>query len=285
MNKELIREATSAQKGEITGYKIYLKLSKKADKRNKQILQKIAKDELKHYNFWKSITKKEIKENKFKVFIYSLLASIFGLSFSLKLMERGEISDYYFYSRLKNKFPVVKSIIKDEQKHEKDLINLLSDERLKYASSIVLGLNDALVELTGALTGFTLALKHSTIIAVAGLITGIAASLSMAASGYLSTKEDPYQKKPLVSAFYTGIAYLITVILLITPYLIFKNVYAALVIMLITGIFVIAFYTFYISTAKSLKFWPRFREMLFISLSIAFISFLIGLLIRKYIIF
>ena len=61
---------------------------------------------------------------------------------------------------------------------------------------VVLGLNDALVELTGVLAGLTLALRETRLIAMAGLITGIAASLSMAASEYLSTKTEEVDKDP-----------------------------------------------------------------------------------------
>lgn len=62
--------------------------------------------------------------------------------------------------------------------------------RLSYMSSVVLGLNDALVEFTGALAGFTLALNEPRLVALTGSITGVAAALSMAASEYLSTKSD-----------------------------------------------------------------------------------------------
>jgi VIT1/CCC1 family predicted Fe2+/Mn2+ transporter len=46
------------------------------------------------------------------------------------------------------------------------------------------------VELTGALSGLTLAFRNTRLIAMAGLITGIAASLSMAGSEYLATKSE-----------------------------------------------------------------------------------------------
>ena len=42
--------------------------------------------------------------------------------------------------------------------NESALLQLLDEEKLRYTGSIVLGLNDVLVELTGALAGLTLAL-------------------------------------------------------------------------------------------------------------------------------
>jgi VIT1/CCC1 family predicted Fe2+/Mn2+ transporter len=113
-----------------------------------------------------------------------------------------------------------------------EVLALLDEERLRYAGSIVLGLNDALVEFTGSLAGFTFALQDTRIIAAVGFITGIAASLSMASSEYLSQKSDRTREDPLRAAFYTGIAYIITVILLVSPFLLVPQPFAALMVTL-----------------------------------------------------
>ncbi len=110
--------------------------------------------------------------------------------------------------------------MEDEEKHEKMLTDMLDEERLRYAGDMVLGMNDALVELTGALAGYTLAMQNTRIVAMAGLITGISATLSMTASGYLSSREET-DKNAAKSCVYTGLTYLITVALLIIPYLLF----------------------------------------------------------------
>jgi len=269
-----------AQKNEITEYYIYSKLANKIkEENNKKILKKIANDELKHYNIWKKYSKKEIKPNFFRVYWYIFLSSILGLSFGLKLMEKGEKLAKEVYKKIDGKFPLA-SFIKDEHGHEKKLLDLIKEERVEYAGSIVLGLNDALVELTGALSGLTFALQNGKIIAITGFITGVAASMSMAASEYLSSREDD-NKTPKKSAIYTGVAYIATVLLLILPYLLLDNIYLSLGIMLSVAILIIAGYTFYISTAKELKFGRRFLEMAIISITVAIISFLIGLIIRN----
>jgi len=275
-----ISDIRSMQRNEITEYILYSKLSKKIkDKHNKSVLEHISDDELKHYNLLKSITKEEIKPKKFKIFIFNLISIILGLTFALKLMELGEPASQQRYYELSKKFPSVKKLIKDEHRHETELLNLLKEEKLEYAGAIVLGLNDALVELTGALAGFTLALQNTNIIAVSGLVMGIAAALSMASSGYQSAKADG-TKNPFRSALYTGITYFIVVLILITPYLLSSEVYSSLLITLILAIIIIAAYNFFITTAKSLKFWPRFIEMTLISLIIATISFGIGYLLK-----
>ena len=70
-------------------------------------------------------------------------------------MEKGEEEAQVTYKKIAHEVPEAKSIIKDEDEHEAKLIALINEERLKYIGSIVLGLNDALVELTGVLAGLT----------------------------------------------------------------------------------------------------------------------------------
>ncbi len=217
------------QRSEITGYFIYKKLAEIVkDPKNKEILSNIAEYELKHFNIWKEYTHQEVKPNKLKILLYILIAKTFGITFAIKLMERGEDHDILSYKKFSEAFPVAKEIARDEEEHEKELTNLINEERLKYVSSIVLGLNDALIELTGALAGFTLAFVKVNYIVIAALITGISAALSMAVSEYLSTKMGEEHKSPLKASFYTGIPYILTVIILILPFLIIKNVYFAL---------------------------------------------------------
>jgi len=194
-------------------------------------------------------------------------------------MERGEDRAKIFYTEISQYVGQASQIALDEDEHEKELIEMLDEDRLNYVGAMVLGLNDALVELSGTLAGLTFALADPKLISLSGLITGIAASLSMAASQYLSEKADN-NKNALKSALYTGIAYVITVALLILPYLLIPNPYISLVVMLGTVVFIIFFFNYYISVAKNIPFKKRFIQMSIISLSVAAISFGIGMLIK-----
>lgn len=283
LSKDLKNSLLLAQKNEITEYIIYKKISLfLKDTNNREVVERISQDELKHYNIWKSFTKSDVNPDRFKIIFYVFVTRVFGLTFGVKLMENGEGIAQQVYTEIEKNIPETRNVIEDERRHENELINLIDEERLKYVSSVVLGLNDALVELSGALVGFTLALQNTRLVAIVGLITGIAASLSMAASEYLSTKhEDNTEKSPVKASVYTGIAYILTVILLISPYLIFKNIYICLGLVILFVILVIAFFTFYTAVAKNLNFKKRFLEMAGLSLTIAVINFIIGIAIRK----
>jgi vacuolar iron transporter family protein len=151
---------------------------------------------------------------------------------------------------------------------------------------MVLGLNDALVELTGALAGFTFAFQNTSLIALAGLITGVAASLSMGASEYLSTKSEEHDegtKDPFRASLYTTLAYILTVAFLVSPFFLLPNVYLALATTLVNAVIVILVFTFYISVAKDLPFRERFIETAAISIGVAALTFVIGFLIRTFI--
>jgi VIT1/CCC1 family predicted Fe2+/Mn2+ transporter len=214
----------AAQRNEITEHIIYKRLSRSVrDPHNRKLLERIAGDELEHHDFWKRHTNKDVKPDRFKIWTYLLISRVFGITFGIKLMERGEGRAEVTYENLSKFVPDAKSMVEDEDQHERELIDLIDEEWLRYVGSIVLGLNDALVELTGVLAGLTLALQNTRLVAMTGFITGIAASLSMSASEYLSTKSEEGPQDPLKASIYTGSAYVLTVLFLIFPYLLFMN--------------------------------------------------------------
>lgn len=283
LDEKIKNKVLAAQRNEITEYIIYEKLAEiMKDAHNKELLKKISEEELKHYHFWKGETGVEIKPCQFRVWKYYLIARILGITFGIKLMEKGEEGAGINYREIAKFVPEAEKIAEEEEAHERELVSLIDEEKLKYVGSIVLGLNDALVELTGALAGFTLALQNTRLIATTGLVTGIAASLSMAASEYLSTKSENESKNPLKASIYTGFTYIITVLFLIFPYLILSNFYLCLGWALANAIMVILIFTFYVSVVQEISFKKRFLEMASISLGVAGLSFIIGFLVRKF---
>jgi len=195
-------------------------------------------------------------------------------------MENGEEKAQKNYGELVKEHPEIKGLIDDEGRHESELIGLIDEERLVYVGSMVLGMNDALVELTGTLAGLTFALRDNQLISLAGLITGIAAALSMAASEYLSTRTESGEKSPGRAALYTGIAYVVTVILIILPFFLPVSPYASIAITILVGVVIIAIFTFYVSVVQDISFRRRFAEMASISIGVALLSFLIGSVVR-----
>lgn len=283
ISSRAMAQVMEMQQDEITDYATYKAIAEKIkNAENKKILEKIAAEEKKHYEILKKYTNRSLTPEAFKVWWRRLLATLLGFTFTIKLMENSEAIAQNNYSELIKEVPEAEKIIAQEDEHEQSLINMLDEERLQYVGSMVLGLNDALVELTGTLAGLTLALQNTRIIALSGLITGISATLSMASSEFLSAKSEG-SKDALKSSFYTGIAYLVTVVMLIMPYLLFppQKYIFALITMLITVVVIIAAFNYYIAVAKDLPFKRRFLEMAIISLSVAALSFVVGLIVKS----
>lgn len=272
------------QLGELTESIIYEKISKFAKgEENKATLKRLAEEEKAHYEIWKSYTGIDMKPKRFKIFRYTAVARIFGFTFAVKLMEKGESHAQDIYEDLAKEVPESAQIRTQEEEHEQSLLAMLDEESLQYVGSMVLGLNDALVELAGSLAGFTFALQNTRLVALSGLIVGISATFSMASSEFLAAKSEG-RDDALKSCTYTGIAYLITVVLLILPYLIFDvaKFIPALICMLLIIVAIIAGFTYYTSVAKDQPFKSRFLEMSVISISVAVISFVVGLLAKKF---
>lgn len=270
------------QRDEITGHYIYQRLAAAVKSRhNREVLERIAADELRHYHELKRYTSQDVQPNRWKVWRFFWISRIFGVTFGIKLLEQGEERDHAKYGLLPASIAEAQAIAQEEQEHEDELIALLDEERLRYVGSIVLGLSDALVELTGALAGLTLALRNTDLIALTGLITGTSAALSMGASEYLSTQTEAGERSPLTAALYTGAAYLVTVMLLILPYLVIGNYFVCLAIMLVAAVAIIALFGYYLAVARDAPFGRRFGEMSGLTLGVAVLSFLIGLGVRS----
>jgi VIT1/CCC1 family predicted Fe2+/Mn2+ transporter len=285
MNKVDLDRATldrllTAQTNEITEHFIYERLSaSEKDKHNKRILSEISKDELKHYRVWKAYTGRDVEPNRYKVGLYVFLSRIFGITFSIKLMEKGEGQAQVNYLDIARIVPAARAISRDEDRHEDELIALIDEDRLKYIGAVIRGLNEALIELSAVLSGLTLALHDSRFIALTGIITGVAMSFSLGASEYLAGKTESHVS-PVKAAAYTAGANLVTAVFLIFPYFVFENYYAALGLMLFNAALVILIFNYHISVARDLNFKRSFAEMFAIFAGVSALTFLIGYLAR-----
>lgn len=282
---DLMKQVLRFQQDEVNSAAIYGYVAdalKQGDP-NADIIRRIAEDEKKHAARWESVTGKKLTPQRFVVTMFRITAKVLGLTFAVKKLEKGESEGQAGYKTVLDSFPDARSIIDEENRHENELIAMIDEERLRYAGSVVLGLNDALVELTGALAGFTFAFQNARLIAMTGLITGISAAFSMASSEYLSQRSDgDGSVSPGKSALYTGLAYILTVTLLVLPFFLTANYLVALGVTLVFVVLIILGFNYYLCTAKDLPFKKHFLEMLVVSLSVTLLSFCVGVLVKKF---
>ncbi len=252
----------------------------------KRILEELVRHELEDFQFWRQFSKKkEYRLGFLEIPLLKLMRKILGLTFTAKFLERHEkeaVRDYTEFLRTADGSMKarVQDIIQHEMHHEKELINQIQEERVKFLGSIVLGINDGLIELTGALTGFVFALSNHRLVALFGLVTGITACLSMASSAYMQARHEE-GKDARKAGFYTGGSYLIVVALLILPFFLISNAYLALAAMFALTILLIGAFSYYSSVLFDRNFRKQFGEMLLFSLGVAAVAFLIGSLVRS----
>lgn len=273
---------------EFRDYTIYQALAQvESDPQFKKILNKLVDHEWGDYNFWLQFSeKKQFHIHPLGVFFLKWARRFLGLTFIAKLLEGGERRAIKNYNSFLATAPVhmrdnIRSIIEHERYHEGALVAQIQEDKVKFISSIMLGLNDALIEIIGALVGFSFAFTNQRTVALGGLITGIAASLSMASSAYLQAFHEQ-GKDPRKASLYTGVSYGTVVVILVLPYLLLPTTLTALVVMLLAAGLIILATAYYISIIFERQYVKQLRLMAYLSVGVAVVSFIIGTIAKGF---
>ena len=282
LNSSLKDKLIKIQEKEITEYNVYRRVSESTKGQNSKILKQISEDELRHYNEWKEYTHTEVNPDRLVVLKYLIISKIFGIMFMMKLLEGNEEKAQTNYSKIAKELPEANKILADEVKHEKLLIEMIDEKRLNYLSSIISGLNDALIELAGELAGFTFALQNTSLIGFAGLIAGIAQFLSSSASEIelFLTERNVENKEAIKKSVFEGSIYLVTVFFLIIPFFFTQNAFLAMGISAFNSFLIIIFFTYYVSIVKELSLKKMFSITVLVTLGIGTLSFIIGWIVK-----
>ncbi|MBU6500223.1 MAG: rubrerythrin family protein [Patescibacteria group bacterium] len=279
----LEQQYLSRARNELTEHIVYHKLSLREKKTvNREALEKLSTQEKSHYEFWRTLLPQEtaIKPSALAVYGIPLLHKIFGVTFTTKLLESHEKNAVANYEKMLAKVPDshkkrLELIIEDERFHERTLISKLKEKRVAYIGFVALGLSDAIVEITGVHAGF-LGVTGSTLIAgISGVIVGFAAAISMGAAAYLQAKQDT-EKSAALSAFVTGISYMISVICLALPYFLIHTMLIAFITSTLIGILLLAAFTFYGAVVFDRKFSRELAESVSLMLGTAIATYILG---------
>ena len=262
--------------------KLYIELAKREKNAGrKRILEELAKAEEEHYLFWSRLAGGyKPKINKASIYRIIILRLLMGLTFTLKFLERHEKQVIESYKRTVEELSgeeqrILQRIIEDEEMHERALMSEIDERRVRYLGFIVLGLADAIVEITGVHAGF-LGVTSSTLIAgVAGLVVGFAAAISMGSAAYLQAKQQ-ISSKPAFSALATAVAYISAVALLASPYFVTEVMILAFGGSLALAVLLIFFFTLYGSVVGERSFPKEFAESIALTLGTALATFLFG---------
>lgn len=266
------------QQKEITESAVYEYLAGKVKgEDNRKIMARLSKDELRHYNVWKGYTDIDMKPQKSHVLFHKLMARIFGYTFAAKVMENNEGRAQRDYDALTAEVPESAQIRDEEVIHEAALLKMTKEESLSYIGSIVLGLNDALMELVALLSGITFTLQDTKMAGLAALIVGICSTLAVGATEFLAARSQGHGSG-MKAALYTGLGFFLTTLLLVIPYFALPSeaFTAAFICMAVIAVIIIALFNYYVSVVNNFNFKARFFQMLAISTVIGAVVYLVA---------
>jgi len=268
---------------EYTDSKLYERLSKTVPSSSPfaSVLMHLSDTEHKHYEFWRKYApQEEPKLDKVKLYWVLFLRRVLGLTFASRFLDRHESSVVKEYRALAGLIPesdkaAFEEMVADEQEHEMEFAKKIESAAIRYISFIVLGLADALVEITGIHAGSLGVYNKTEYAGLAGVIAGAAASLAMASAAFAQAKQG-FQGSARLSALYTGISYFVTAIILASPYFLTPVPIIALFVSLSLAVIILALITYYSTVISGKPFARDFIEILLIMFGVTVALYVIG---------
>jgi len=287
LSPDLLKLAAKSARDEYTDGRVYQTLSRHEKNQSfKKALEDLARGEQSHYEFWKAYTHDTaVKVNRLKVYFTLLLRLTLGLTFTMKFLERHEDALHERYRQMVKNIPPAdkarfEAMMEEEEHQESYLMGEIHEGRVKYMSFIVLGLADAVVEISGIHAGSLGIYAKTELAGLAGVVAGMAASIAMASAAYAQAKQG-FEGSAKWSAIYTGVSYMFTAIFLALPYFLTRSMTTALGISLVVGVTLVAAMTYYDTVISARKFKRQFGEIAGIILAASFALYIAGTLIRQ----
>ena len=223
-----------------------------------------------HLAFWQKFFDLNIDRLDFgrqvKLGTVKLTCRVFGATAVHLVLEAIEVYGVRKYLSLWKSYQgqplgdALKGILLDEFKHEDVLVTKLTERKINAEKirNIFLGLNDGLVEILGAVSGFFGAFGNPLMVLVAAFTTAVAGALSMGAGAFLAlnsereVKSTEFLKKqflgeagegpdlterPLPSAIIVGCSYLIGAFVPVLP--VFVGAHDAIPSVIMAGVVIV----------------------------------------------
>jgi VIT1/CCC1 family predicted Fe2+/Mn2+ transporter len=218
-----------------------------------ETLDELIRVETAHLAFWQKFFDLHLDRldpgRRLKLAIMMSVCRIFGstaVHLVLEAIEVHGVRKYLAIWRAYQDKPLgeaLRGILMDEFKHEDVLVTALTQRKINAEKirNIFLGLNDGLVEILGAVSGFFGAFGSATTVLIAASTTAVAGALSMGAGAFLALNSEkevkstevakkiflgedsesrPMEEQPFSSALVVGSAYLTGAVVPVLPVLI-----------------------------------------------------------------
>lgn len=213
-------------------------------------LDELISVETAHLAFWKNLFGLSLDKlnlgRRLKLSLIMFVCKLFRSTAVHLVLEAIEVHGIRKYLALWREYQgqplgeALQGILMDEFKHEDVLVTALTQRKINAEKirNIFLGLNDGLVEILGAVSGFFGAFGEATTVLVAASTTAVAGALSMAAGAFLALNSEkevktteiarkiflgeasevvPMEESPIGSALVVGTAYIVGAIVPVLP--------------------------------------------------------------------
>ena len=237
---------------EIFDLSLYRALHARAPEGLRRTLEALIPIEARHVAFWQKffgledVTRLSLGR-RLRLAVIVAACRLFGATAIHIVLEAIEVHGVKKYLDVWQRYgdgplgSAVREVLEDEFKHEDAVVTGEAEHHIspEKVRNVFLGLNDGLVEILGAVSGFFAAFSSTTAVMTAGFTVGVAGALSMAAGAYIGAGSEaelretedarrrflgePVSSEPgeraLVSAAVVGIGYFIGAVVPILPVL------------------------------------------------------------------
>jgi VIT1/CCC1 family predicted Fe2+/Mn2+ transporter len=288
---DLRKVAVLSAEDELTDALVYEKLSQKYGLKKPEFsktLHHLAETEKGHYRFWKRYTEDtEIRASSMRVRLIMFLRVLLGTTFAIKYLEKNEKEVIKTYRSVASLIPDddkanFERMVKDEEEHEGAFAEQLQGPAIKYISFIILGLADAIVEISGIHAGSLGIFNRTEITGLAGIVAGAAASIAMASAAYAQAKQGGFKGRPFISAIATGISYFVNAVVLATPYFLTSSQVIALFTSVVFASIIIAFTSYYNAIISGSRFLRDFAELAGVMYGATVALYVFGLVVGSF---
>lgn len=237
---------------ELFDLSLYKALREVTDADSQKTLAELIQVETHHLAFWQNFFDTRLDSldlgRRIKLWFFILMCRLFGSTAVHLVLEAIEVYGVRKYLSLWRSYKgeplseALKGILLDEFKHEDVLVTKLTERKInpEKIRNIFLGLNDGLVEILGAVSGFFGAFGDAATVLIAASTTAVAGSISMGAGAFAalnsekevktttfdkkaflgeSTESATMEEQPLSSALFVGVAYFVGAMVPVLPVL------------------------------------------------------------------
>jgi VIT1/CCC1 family predicted Fe2+/Mn2+ transporter len=295
---------------ELFDLSLYRALRERTGGDARQTLDELIPIEARHYSFWQEFF--DLRRGRLdvgrriKLRVLLLVARLFGPLGIHLILEAIEVYGIRKYLAVWDAYKdgalgqAVQRVLEDEFRHEDEVVTHLTERKInpQRIRDLFLGLNDGLVEILGAVSGFFAAFGHPLTVLLASLTTAVAGALSMAAGAYVATSseqevartesrrraflkeasaESATGNSALQSAIVVGVSYLVGAMIPVLPLLLGAT--SVLVPTLVGGVMTLAV-SFLLAVLSGMEVGRRVSMNLAIVAGAVGVTYLSGLVLK-----